>query len=722
MQTYTDNVVDRAGNTLGGAQVTVYLSDGTTKATLPSNPITTGDNGEFSFTLPNGKYVVSVSHPLITTKTEAVYLFDPTDSTLPTADEKASFPATASGVDPLALASDARFPTTEEKAGLAGISAADPAVQSSEAVHKVATIAALRLLPVVADKAVQPLGYYAAGDGGGGPVRVGKTGAAPGTYVDNGGSIIVPTGGDGSGAWVWEHSGPVSVKWFGAKGDGVADDTAAIQAAITASNGNVDFGSSGTYLVTGPIGLPTKFITDAGSFNLVGSGAEILVASSEAIFTSERSLATPESTSNLYTSKINVTGLNFRGSGTAVVFNGDRLYNLYALNCNFVTCTSVIRSYRARLEHSDGYLQSVAFVNCHFAQNTRIVDAKVAYNFIFDGNFCENNPGGIYIDGTGDPSINTLRVVNNLFEGGGVFLKLGSVIGGVISGNYFEANTLGDVPTLKCHIHMVRTTGGFTSGCVISNNMFAATAAQMTDPDWRDIKFAPGVTNTAARPPVVHSNWSNSYQLMTENHVITAFGNGGPGGDILAQRMRVPTPHAEAGISYTRYSRSFLASEHLSGGVFNVAEISTADIKSLLVTNSAARAHTLELTLMLQNLTAGGVCVGSSVAKIQLIVQGAQGGGDVDTMFVDGSLLGIAQIPTGTVFDTLFGSDFKQHWTNPALSIVANGADNYYIRLSGYAAVNVANYGAAAQLQTSLVMQVNGSAFGDTLRGLTRLV
>lgn len=56
-------------------------------------------------------------------------------------------------------------------------------------------------------------GYYAAGDGGGGPLRVWQTSGAP--YTDNGGSVIVPTSGDGSGAWVWEWSGPVNVKWFG---------------------------------------------------------------------------------------------------------------------------------------------------------------------------------------------------------------------------------------------------------------------------------------------------------------------------------------------------------------------------------------------------------------------------------------------------------------------------------------------------------------------------
>lgn len=71
-------------------------------------------------------------------------------------------------------------------------------------------------------KSVQCLGYYAKLDGGGGAIRTWKSGAS---FVDNGGSIIVPNDGEGIGAWVWELSGEQHIKWWGAKGDGIFDDT-----------------------------------------------------------------------------------------------------------------------------------------------------------------------------------------------------------------------------------------------------------------------------------------------------------------------------------------------------------------------------------------------------------------------------------------------------------------------------------------------------------------
>lgn len=83
--------------------------------------------------------------------------------------------------------------------------------------------------------------HTTAGDGGHGEFRW-EGGAAPGTYVDNNGTIIVPTGGDGSAAWLREITDFVSVKWFGARGDWNetaktgTDDRAAINAAAAYAN------------------------------------------------------------------------------------------------------------------------------------------------------------------------------------------------------------------------------------------------------------------------------------------------------------------------------------------------------------------------------------------------------------------------------------------------------------------------------------------------------
>jgi hypothetical protein len=65
----------------------------------------------------------------------------------------------------------------------------------------IAGVAALRLRPVVNTQIVHLKYISVVGDIGAG-FFVGSTGQAPGTYVDNGRTIIVPTAGDGSAAWL----------------------------------------------------------------------------------------------------------------------------------------------------------------------------------------------------------------------------------------------------------------------------------------------------------------------------------------------------------------------------------------------------------------------------------------------------------------------------------------------------------------------------------------
>lgn len=111
------------------------------------------------------------------------------------------------------------------------------------------------------------------GDGGGGPLRflAGSTATANGVtvYAVNGGRLVREG---------WSVFG-VNVKWAGAKGDGVTDDTAAIQLAVNSigtGGGQVNF-PKGIYR-TGPLTIPgDRFISIVGELSGLRTGASTLV-------------------------------------------------------------------------------------------------------------------------------------------------------------------------------------------------------------------------------------------------------------------------------------------------------------------------------------------------------------------------------------------------------------------------------------------------------------
>lgn len=128
------------------------------------------------------------------------------------------------------------------------------------------TIAALRAATTttVLAEQVSIQGYAANGDGGEGVFWYdsGDT-----TSADNGGTIIVDAS---SRRWYRETGGqPYSVKWFGAKGDGATNDTAAIQAAITA-------------VVSGEVWLPASNYLISAQINLAHNGLSLRGAGQEA--------------------------------------------------------------------------------------------------------------------------------------------------------------------------------------------------------------------------------------------------------------------------------------------------------------------------------------------------------------------------------------------------------------------------------------------------------
>jgi hypothetical protein len=127
-----------------------------------------------------------------------------------------------------------------------------------------ATMATLRAISPVNGVVAKTKAYATLGDAGGGTWR-GVTGADPGTYTHNGGTVIVPSGGNGSAAWLREYDGPVKPEWWGARGDGSTVDTTAIQAAgdwAGTTGESVQFAGR-TYVVDADID-PGENITWAG--------------------------------------------------------------------------------------------------------------------------------------------------------------------------------------------------------------------------------------------------------------------------------------------------------------------------------------------------------------------------------------------------------------------------------------------------------------------------
>lgn len=137
--------------------------------------------------------------------------------------------------------------TREDLADTADL--AKGAAMVGQSVQVVNGVATLRTITPAATRFIRTRYHTDSGDGGYGDWRP-ATGAPPGTYTDNNGTIVVPTGGDGSAAWLRDYD-IVDTRMFGMDITGVSNVTTKMLAfftvAIADGKGHI---SSGTYLLT----------------------------------------------------------------------------------------------------------------------------------------------------------------------------------------------------------------------------------------------------------------------------------------------------------------------------------------------------------------------------------------------------------------------------------------------------------------------------------------
>ena len=262
------------------------------------------------------------------------------------------------------------------------------------------------------------------------------TGASPGTYSDNGGSycgtVFIPTGGDGSEAWVRVYDNYVLAEWFGI--DGTSDDTAAL--VKMRDSGALDLRINGITAIT------TGLTLNVANQHWSGDGE---------IKTKDSSNGTAVTiTANDVKFDINVNGNKANqttGSPACVYVNGanrvkvkaDKIYDARG-NCLLVNNSDNFLSWRTTYSGSGtgkGYVIQ--------AGSDR---AKMLYVT------AENN----YLDG------------GHITHGGGAASNRPRVIGGVYDNN-------GDVAasaSFPCGLRITYSNGLLVKGIDASNNTYGA--------------------------------------------------------------------------------------------------------------------------------------------------------------------------------------------------------------------------------------------------------
>jgi len=178
------------------------------------------------------------------------------------------------------------------------------------------------------------LGFNEPGDGGGGVFYWDSTSVATADI----GTIVQPTATVGAGRWLRVYSGPVSIKWFGAVGDGSTDDWAAYRNTLRfcSLNGKTMYIPEGTFF----IGIGQGGMSILGSLRMIGDGYNSIILREEV--QDENAAAVIAYTSSTRLDYIELEGVHFKGqydsvqwSGTTACVGASNIDNVIIKDCYF---------------------------------------------------------------------------------------------------------------------------------------------------------------------------------------------------------------------------------------------------------------------------------------------------------------------------------------------------------------------------------------------------
>lgn len=355
----------------------------------------------------------------------------------------------------------------------------------------VGSVTALRaLLKTSPSKYAATTGYYANGDGGDGLYYLD---VADTTSADNGGTIIVASDG---GRWKLQLGNPVTVRQFGAKGDGATDDTAAIQACLNyviANNKSVYF-PAGTYIVSG-----LTYSSSSAHSEIYGDGSGATIIRNN-INTS------PVIIFNGSPNQINVCGINFSGNGSVRSWGNGNGVAGNSLVGTIPTSACAVRM--VDMTHA-------VFHDCYFTDAIWGADIQGGISVTLTSCYAYWNAQvgyRIYRNGTssGWPNVITLRDSSAVENGQvGVYFDDGRQL--VIQGGHYEGNGKNTVqaPGVACGVFIGSNTGienGATNGP--NSTPFHTMAASISDVwfEQNGNNNGSGVPNGASMAHIVHQH------------------------------------------------------------------------------------------------------------------------------------------------------------------------------------------------------------------------